>query len=316
MNTAKSIAALAIILPCYLLGAEPSAFGAGDLNNPNPYGLTSTEAVLLETKKNLNKVVVKSNNQANEVESLRQRVDGLQTIIESISTSSHENKLKIKSLLDESLLKSQSNAEYNNRISKTVEDNSNAIVVNTKEIEKINLLIIEISKIIDSINESYITKNEFNSLVNDVNKFKDLVAKELKEKEKQTSKESTYEGMTNGEVETKAKELYDQKSYSESIKYYKYLIDKNYKPARSHYMAGEIQYYKKNYAEAIAYFKKSASLYSKADYMPTLMLHTAVSMYETGDKKNAANFYDAVISQYPNSDSAKIAKNRLRKIKE
>lgn len=316
MNTVKSIAALAIILPCYLFGAEPSAFGAGDLNNPNPYGLTSTEAVLLETKKNLNKVVVKSNNQANEVESLRQRVDGLQTIIESISTSSHENKLKINSLMDENRLENESSVEYEKRVSKTIEDNSNAIVVNAKEIEKINLSIVEISKIVDSINESYVTKSEFNSLVDDVNKFKDLVAKELKEKEKQTSKQSTYGGMTNGEVETKAKELYDKKNYSDAKKYYKYLIDKNYKPARSHYMIGEVEYYKKNYAEAIAYFKKSASLYSKADYMPVLMLHTAISMQETGDKKNAVNFYDSVISQYPNSSSAKIAKSRLGKIKE
>ena len=316
MNTAKSIALSAIILPLYLFGAEPSAFGAGDLNSPNPYGLTSTEAVLLETKKNLNKVVVKSNNQANEVESLRQRIDGLQSIVESISTSSHENKLNIKSLTDENSLKTQSSAEYEKRVSKAIEDNTNSIVVNTKEIEKMNLLIIEISKIVDSINESYVTKSEFNSLVSDVNNFKDIVAKELKEKEKQSAKASTYEGMTNGEVETKAKDLYDQKSYSESIKYYKYLIDKNYKPARSHYMVGESEYYKKNYAEAIAYFKKSASLYSKADYMPTLMLHTAISMDETGDKKNAATFYDAVISQFPNSESANIAKKKLAKIKQ
>ncbi len=316
MNMVKSIAFLAVTLPCYLLSAEPSAFGAGDLNNPNPYGLTSTEAVLLETKKNLNKVVVKSNNQANEVESLRQRVDGLQSIIESISTSSHENRLKIKSLVDESMAKDQSGVEYEKRVSKAIEDNTNSIVVNTKEIEKINQLIIEISKIVDSINESYVTKSEFNSLVNDVNNFKDLVAKELKAKEKQAPKQSTYDGMSNGEVETKAKDLYDKKSYSESIKYYKYLIDKNYKPARSHYMVGEIEYYRKNYAEAIAYFKKSASLYSKADYMPLLMLHTAISMDETGDKKNAATFYDAVISQFPNSNSAKTAQSRLSKIQQ
>jgi len=316
MNTAKSIALFAIIFPCCLISAEPSAFGAGDLNNPNPYGLTSTEAVLLETKKNLNKVVVKSNNQANEVESLRQRVDGLQSIIESISTSSHENRLNIRSITDENKLKAQSGAEYEKRVSKAIEDNTNSIVVNTKEIEKINLLITEISKIVDSINESYVSKSEFNSLVSDVNSFKDLVAKELKDKEKHTASESTYEGMTNGEVETKAKDLYDNKSYSESIRYYKYLIDKNYKPARSHYMVGENEYYKKNYAEAIAYFKKSASLYSKADYMPTLMLHTAISMDETGDKKNAGTFYNALISQFPNSESAKIAKNRLSKIKQ
>lgn len=310
MNKTKLIALAAIIFPHYLFGAEPSAFGAGDLNNPNPYGLTSTETVLLETKKNLNKVVVKSNNQANEVESLRQRVDGLQTIIESISTSSHENRLKIKSLLDENRLKNESSIEYEKRVIKSIGDNSDAIVINTKEIEKINLLIVEISKIVDSINESYVTKSEFNSLVNDVNNFKDLVAKELKDNS--APKKSLYEGMSNGDVETKAKDLYDKKHYAESIKYYKYLIEKNYKPARSHYMAGEIEYYRKNYAEAIAYFKKSASLYSKADYMPVLMLHTAISMDRTGDKKNAATFYDAVISQYPNSEAAKIAKKQIK----
>ncbi|MCK9473891.1 tetratricopeptide repeat protein [Sulfurimonas sp.] len=306
MNKTKKIAILAILLPSYFFGAEPSAFGAGDLNNPNPYGLTSTETVLLETKKNLNKVVVKSNNQANEVESLRQRVDGLQTIIESISTSSHENRLKIKSLSDENALRN----EYEKRVSKSIGDNSEAVVINTKEIEKINLLIIEISKIVDSINESYVSKSEFNSLVNDVNKFKDLVAKELKYNT--APKKSSNEGMSSGDIETKAKELYDSKNYSQAIKYYKQLVEKNYKPARSHYMIGEIEYYSKNYAEAIAYFKKSASLYAKADYMPVLMLHTAISMDKTGDKKNAATFYDAVISQYPNSEAAKIAKKQIK----
>ena len=79
---------------------------------------------------------------------------------------------------------------------------------------------------------------------------------------------------------------------------YLYLIEKKYKPARSHYMIGEMNYYRKNYSEAIAYFKKSASLYAKASYMPTLMLHTAVSMEKTGDKKNAKSFYKGIISKY------------------
>ena len=98
MNRSLLIALYAIFLPYYLIGAEPSAFGAGDLSNPNPYGLTSSEETLLENKKNLRKVVVKSNNQANEVDSLRERIDGLQTIIESLSTSSRKNKLDLKSL--------------------------------------------------------------------------------------------------------------------------------------------------------------------------------------------------------------------------
>lgn len=313
MNKTNLIALSAIIFPYYLTAAEPSAFGAGDLNNPNPYGLTSTEAVLLETKKNLNKVVIKSNNQANEVDSLRERIDGLQTIIESINSSAHENKLNIKSLLDENEIQKKNSSEYDQRVAKSFQENSDKIVINAKDIEKIKLQITEISKIVDSINESYVAKSEFNALVNDVNKFKDLVAKELKDKS--APKQSAYKGMSNGEIETKAKDLYDEKNYTESIEYYKYLIEKNYKPARSHYMIGEMYYYRKNYAEAIAYFKKSASLYNKADYMPDLMLHTAISMDETGDKKNAKSFYSAVISQYPETTYANKAQEKLNLIK-
>ena len=309
MNKNRLIAFIAL-LPCFLSGAEPSAFGAGDLSNPNPYGLTSTEATILETKKNLNKIVVKSNNQANEVESLRERIDGLQTIIESISSSTRDNKLKIKSMDEENSVEKKNASEYDKRVNEAISENNRLIIVNSKDIQKINLQIVEISKIIDSINKAYVSKDEFNSLVNDVNSFKDIVAKELEK-----SKKSSYNDMSNGEAETQARSLYDKKLYDESIKLYKHLIDKNYKPARSHYMIGEMHYYRNNYADAIAYFKKSASLYSKADYMPILMLHTAVAMDKTGDKKNAKAFYEAIISQYPKSSYAQTAQSKLSSIK-
>lgn len=303
MNISKIVAISAILLPSYLICAEPSAFGAGDLNNPNPYGLTSTEATLLETKKNLQKVVVKSNNQANEVDSLRERIDGLQTIIESISSSARENKMKIKSLEDEKT----NSSEYDKRVAESIQ-------VNSKDIETIKVSLAEISKLIDTINNSYVTKDEFNSLVNDVNKFKDLVAKELKVGTSSKKSKSTA-AMSGADIETKAKDLYNKKSYGESIESYKQLIAMNYKPAQSHYMVGEIEYYRNNYAEAIAYFKKSATLYSKASYMPTLLLHTAISMEKTGDKNNAEVFYDAVIAQYPDSSQADSAKKKLSSLK-
>mgnify|MGYP000629728450 CR=1 FL=1 len=37
----------------FLFGAEPSAFKAGDLDNPNPYGLTSAEKKILEQNQNI-----------------------------------------------------------------------------------------------------------------------------------------------------------------------------------------------------------------------------------------------------------------------
>jgi len=306
MKSSLFLASLAISLPFTLLGAEPSAFGAGNINNPNPYGLTSSEKALLQNKKNLRKVVVKTNNQANEVDSLRERIDGIQSIVESISVASRKNKLSIKNLNKKNDEDLKNSNEFDKRFSETVE-------VNTKDIEKINLMLLEMSKLVDKINTTYVTKNEFNRLVNDFNKFKTLVTKEFRNGVK--PKKTKLDLIQNADIATKAKAYYDKQYYTKALEYYQHLIKNKYKPARAHYMVGEIYYYRKDYANAIAYYKKSASLYSKASYMPVLMVHTAISMDKTNDKKNAKTFYNAVIAKYPKSSAAKIAAKRLLAIK-
>lgn len=307
------VAIFVTTLPLTLISSEPSAFGAGDLSNPQPYGLTSSEEILLQNKQKLHKVVVKSNNQANEVDSLRERIDGLQSIIESLSDKSQENKKNIVILDQNSLTKLKNSDEYEKRLSEISQLNSDLSKKNSENLVKIKLVITELSAVIDAINATYITKDEFNVLVNDVNNFKDLVSKELKNNA--TPKKSKLESMPTGDIATKARSYYDKKLYTKAIEYYTYLIEKEYKPARAHYMIGEMKYYRKNYADSIAYFKKSAALYSKASYMPVLMLHTAVAMEKTGDKKNAKAFYNGIISKYSDSKYAKSAKEYLSLMK-
>lgn len=306
MNRIILVVFFATIVPFNLISAEPSAFGAGNLDTPEPYGLTPSEKVILQNKDKLKKVVVKSNNQANEVDSLRERIDGLQTIIEGLSRKSQENKLALKNLDEKNTQELISSNEYEKRLSEISQANS-------LDIKDMKLAIYELTTLLNTVNTAYVSKDEFNTLVNDFNKFKELVSKELKKGFK--PKKSKLDNLSNAEVEKLAKENYNKKYYTKSIEYYSHLIKKNYRPARAHYMLGEIKYYRKNYADAIAYFKKSASLYSKASYMPVLMLHTAVSMDKTGDKKNAKTFYKGVIAKYPNSKEAKMAKSNLSKIK-
>ncbi len=305
----KSIYLAAIfvaIVPLRLLSAEPSAFGAGNLDDSQPYGLTQSEKVILQTKDKLNKVVVKSNNQANEVESLRERIDGLQTIIEGLARKSQENRLSLQELEKKNIQELENSNEYEKRLSEISQ-------ANTVEIKNINKTLVETKTLLQTIESSYVTKEQYNTLVLDFNKFKELVSKELKKDV--ATKSSEFDKISNAEVEKLAKENYDKKNYTKSIEQYTHLIDSNYRPARAHYMIGEMKYYRKNYAEAIAYFKKSASLFSKADYMPTLMLHTAISMNETSDEKNAKSFYKGIIAKYPDSKEASIAKTNLSKIK-
>ena len=96
MKHSTIVLILSTLSPILLYSAEPSAFGAGDLTSSTPYGLTSNEKVILDTKDKLHKVSVKSNNQANKLDSLRERIDGLQSIVESLSRKAHNNKINLK----------------------------------------------------------------------------------------------------------------------------------------------------------------------------------------------------------------------------
>ncbi len=305
MNRKILATAFVAITSLNLVAAEPSAFGAGNLDSNSPYGLTSSEKTVLQNKKKLKKIAVKSNNQANEVDSLRERIDGLQSIVESLSRKSQSNKRSLSQLVDKNNENAKSSDEYGKRLGEISE-------VNSQSIKKNILVLEEMSQLIYEINKNYVSKKEFNALVNDVNEFKNLVVKELKSSSKVKEKSSGLNSMSNGDVATKAKEFYNKQYYTKAIEYYSHLITKNYKPANAHYMVGQMYFKRKNYAEAISYYKKSASLYKSASYMPELMLNTAISMDKSNDKKNAKAFYNGVISKYPESSEALSAKKYLK----
>ncbi|MCJ7765625.1 MAG: tetratricopeptide repeat protein [Thiovulaceae bacterium] len=295
---------LLLLLPFSLLAGEPSAFGAGNLDSDNPYGLTSAEKKILE-----NKEIVQQNNrtlhsQNNEIESLRERVDGLQSVLEAIAMKSQKNRVALGDL-------SKSRENEGSSVQERIKLLEAQTVTNSENIVQLKTAIEGLSKIMDDQSSSFVTKENYNKLVNEVNNFKRLVAGELKKKPIKTSSKR----VSNGDLATDAMNDYDDKKYGQALEEYKELVNRNYKPAHSHYMIGQIYYYQNNYAKAIAHYKESASLYKKASYMPTLMYRTAVSMEKTGDQKHAKAFYKAVIAKYPDSDEARASQERLVRLK-
>ncbi len=103
-----------------------------------------------------------------------------------------------------------------------------------------------------------------------------------------------------------------KKKYDTADTLFEQLDTAGYKPAKSSYYLGEISYYRGRYSDAIVYYKKSAQLQDKASYMPTLMLHTAISFEKVGDKENARRFFQALIESYPETRQAKIAHAHLK----
>ena len=71
-------------------------------------------------------------------------------------------------------------------------------------------------------------------------------------------------------------------------------------------------YHEKNYEDAIFYFKESWSLYDESEFMPVLLLHSAISLEKLGKQSEANTFYQSLIDSYPNTEEASQAKQKLK----
>lgn len=274
--------------------AEPSAFGAGDLNNPNPYGLTNEEKLILENKKELQSVIQKHNAQNAKVETVTERIDGLQTIVEGLAQTSNEQRIVLQKL-QESIAPDANDTS-------SIDDIKKQVAANTENIAQFKSLLEELSRVVDGINTNYVSKEEFTALI-----------KQLKVT-LPTSTVSAPKG-DNTSIEKEAKKLYDQKNYVEAQHNFEMMVQKKYKVAEANFMIGECYFERKAYKEAVMYYKESAARSEKALYMPTLLLHAGISMEKSGDIATAKGFYQATISKFNGSGAAKEANERLSKLK-
>jgi len=93
---------------------------------------------------------------------------------------------------------------------------------------------------------------------------------------------------------------------------FKELLKRGYKSASVNFYLGEIAYKRGKNTDAISYYQKSATLNENASYMDRLLLHTAITLHRSGKKQQAKNFFEAIVSSYPDSASAKEAKKYLK----
>ena len=212
-----------------------------------------------------------------------ERIDGLTTILEGLSASLNE--------LQQSRGTNTS----------SINDNDSS---NTALLQKL-------AAMIDEINANYVSKEELQQALGNKSEIKKTTKTPVKIDEKEGK---SLEGTSNAALYSEGVRFFVKKRYDEAQKRFTITDTKGYKPAASNYYLGEIAYYTKKYEDAIFYFKKSAGIYDKASYIDTLLLHTAVSLENTGDKGQARAFYENIIENYAGKKTAKIAKERLKKL--
>jgi len=206
-----------------------------------------------------------------------ERIDGLTTIIEGLSASMNEMRY------------AQQKKALDNDSQNSKED-----------------LLQKLAAMIDDINANYVSKKELQRLLEQHAPKKKTTSKK--------EKKSAFKGKENATLYSEGVRHFGKQRYDEAQKRFTITDKKGYKPAASNYYLGEIAYYTKKYEDAIFHFKKSAGLYDQASYIDTLLFHTAVSLEKTGDKAQAKMFYENIIENYPTKKTAKIAKQRLKKL--
>lgn len=289
------------LLPLSLY-AEKSAFGAGNLDSDNPYGLTKAEKKILDNKQTIGNIKGTSRKNQTRLDRVEESVSGMRSIIEGLNDNGRTESQDLQALKAQMTGVQESSAELNTKLDEI-------ILTHDENVKQLKMVMGELSTLIDTINSNYVSKEEYNSLASEINTFKIEVSKQLKKIS--SSGNNAFENKSNAKVEKDAYALYKAKKYADAIDAYEHLIKKNYKPARSHYYIGESYFQLNEYKNAIAYFKESSKLYSKAKYMPTLMFHTGISLKKTNDADGAEQFFQALIAKFPSSDEAKKAKKFL-----
>ena len=291
-----------------LFSNEPSVYGAGDIDVASPYGLTSTEKNVISNRKQIQQL-------RNQVSEHQSRISGLTTVIDGLN----KQVLDLKEQLQE---KRKVDARQDEDFKKQEEDS-----------KKTYTLLLELGKMIDQINNSYVTKEDLSRLQTQQAQQQVPIAREYDTTNTNTDTNNgmiidgrdNYDSSTQQDSVTQqnsgsvdisdtyreAVQAFSHKSYNTATEKFKESISQNYKLAPSNYYLGEIAYYTADYYSAIAYYKKSALLYNKASYMKILYLHTAISLSKTGQNDQARGFFRYVVDNYPNTKSAEIAQKNL-----
>jgi TolA-binding protein len=305
----KIFSLLFFIFNILLFAEEVSVFGAGDLESTDPYGLTSSEKVILKNKNNLTKFDRKIDDTRSNIDLLNERIDGLESIFQGDSVKLNSNIMTLSNLK----IEQESTQLYIEEISKIQKEE------NQKRIEQLKFLKNDFNKLnktfktlVKEVDKNYVTKKQFDELVTFINnQFKKN--KQVKKSKKIKDKKIFIK--PNDVLLLDAKALFKKYYFAKAIPIFKHLVKSKYKPAESNFYLGEILFQRKKYKDAIQYFKKSMTLYDKAKYIPRLLLHSAISFEKLNDLDNATNFYGTLIDVYSQSKEAIEAQKNLEKIK-
>lgn len=273
----KKIIFLGALAP--IIYAETSAFNAGNINLKEPYGLTENEKVLLENKKKVETLSKDYTGVDFKTNKALERIEGIQSVIDDLNNKTYNFEGKLLEVEKFSKEKSES---YDKELADIKQELKNQKYA----INQLKKALSELTNLVGSLGESKAAK--------------------ISNIELNTNNETA---QTPAQKMDNAISLFNSKNYDAAAKIFEELANSRHKPAQCNFYLGQIAYAKKDYNNAIYYYKTSSDLYNaqgvKAPNMPLILLNTANSLKAINELDKANNFYAALKKQFPNSSEAK-----------
>jgi tol-pal system protein YbgF len=82
--------------------------------------------------------------------------------------------------------------------------------------------------------------------------------------------------------------------------------------ANAHYWLGETYYSEKSFEQAILEFQEVIKNFPDKDKVPAAMLKQGMAFKEIGDPKSSVYIYKKLIEEFPKSEEAKVAREKMR----
>ena len=298
-------------------------------SSSDSYGLNSSEKHILKNQANINSLNSKVGDINSLLDSIKTRLEGLESTYEGDSAKLNTTSRKVDDLMQRVGASSDLGSK----------SSSAPLQSNDPQLAELRSAITKLSTLVNKINSEYVSSNELEKNMQQfitreefeaLKKAMGVKTSQVSPKTKLDANSSGVDAISTESTEVVSKKLttpedkanllkeaksdFDSKKYEASTPKYEKLLEANYKPAEVNFYLAQNWYMRKKYDSAISYYKKSAMLNDKAAYMPTLLLHSAISFEKTKDKDNAKSFYSTLIDLYPNSNEAKTAKQNLSKL--
>ncbi len=306
---------------------EVSVFDSNSSNGSSSSGLNTSEKYILKNQASINSLSSKMGDISSSLEAIKTRLEGLESTSEGDSAKLNSTAKKVDELMQRT-----GSSDLGSKSTSTSQGNDSQIAELKAAITKLSTLVNKINSEYVSSNEleknmqQFVTREEFEAVKKAMGIKSSAVSPKTKldanssgvEVSETSASSVSDKKLTTPEDKSnllkEAKSDFDSNNYTASTPKYEKLLEANYKPAEVNYYLAQNWYMRKKYDVAISYYKKSAILNDKAAYMPTLLLHSAISFEKTKDKDNAKSFYSTLIDLYPNSNEAKEAKQNLSKL--